>query len=153
MEFVDSRDHLFVRIAEHYPVLVSERPVGLYRGPTPSSGQGSSAQAAQLRRAARHQLQLLRLPRARAAPAARRRAARRRALRRIADTLLWNAARQVPRKEFAFACANILAALRLNPLRAARPGAYRKLLTSLLARREAGRDASSAGAGEGIAEE
>jgi len=144
---------IFVRIAEHYPVLVTARPVGLYRRPTPSSGQGSSAQAAQLRRVARHQLQLLRLPRAQAAPAGRRRAARGRALNRLADTLLWNAAWQVPRKEFGFACANILAALRLNPLRAARPGAYRKLLASLLAERGAGRDEGSASSGEGISGE
>ena len=129
---------IFVRIAEHYPVLVTDRPVGVYRRPTPSSGQGSSAQAAQLRRAARHQLQLLGLPRARAASAARRRAARRRALNRIADALLWSGARQVPRKEFGFACANILAALRLNPLRAARPVAYWKLLAFLLKPREEG---------------
>ena len=122
---------IFVRLAEHYPVLITGRPVGLYRRPTPSSGQGSSAQAEQLRRVARHQLQLLRLPRALSAPASRRRAARRRALDRIADTLLWNAARQFPRREFGFACTNTLAALSLNPLRAVRPGAYKKLLAGL----------------------
>jgi len=122
---------IFVRLAEHYPVLITGRPAGLYRRPTPSSGQGSSAQASQLRRVARHQLQLLRLPRALSASAARRRAARRRALECIADTLLWNAAHQLPRREFGFACANTLAALRLNPLRATRPGAYKKLLAAL----------------------
>jgi Glycosyl transferase family 2 len=122
---------IFVRLAEHYPVLITNRPAGLYRRPTPTSGQGSSAQAAQLRRAAHHQLQLLRLPRARAATAARRRAARRRALQRIADTLLWSAARQLPRREYAVACTNVLTALSLNPLRAARPGAYKKLLAAL----------------------
>lgn len=120
---------IFVRIAELYPVLVMQKVVGLYRQPSPISGQGSSAQSAQLRAAARHQLRLLRLPRAMAATAQRRRAARRRTVNRIADTLLWNAARRLPEKEYGFACANALAALRLNPLRAARPGAYRKLLS------------------------
>ena len=144
---------IFVRLAEHYPVLVSDRPAGLYRRPTPSSGQGSSAQSAQLRRAARHQLQLLRLPRAQAATPARRRAARRRALDRITGTLLRNAARQLPRGEFGFAGANVLTALRLNPLKAAHPGAYRKLLASLLARRGARRDAGVTRAGGGMPEE
>lgn len=124
---------ILVRIAELYPVLVIEDVVGLYRQPSPVSGQGSSAQSAQLRAAARHQLQLLRLPRAMAATAQRRRAARRRAVNRIADTLLSNAARRLPEKEYSFACANALAALRLNPLRAARPAAYRKLLAQWIA--------------------
>jgi glycosyltransferase involved in cell wall biosynthesis len=120
---------IFVRIAELYPVLVMREVVGLYRQPSPVSGQGSSLQSAQLRAAARHQLRLLQLPRAMAATAQRRRAARRRTINRIADTLLWNAARRLPEKEYGFACANAFAALRLNPLRATRPGAYRKLLS------------------------
>jgi hypothetical protein len=126
---------ILVRIAELYPVMILNQPVGLYRQPTPSSSQGSSAQAAQLRRAARHQLQLLRLPRAMAAPARKRREVRRRTINRIADTLLWNAARRLPDREYGFACANVLTALSLNPLRAIRPGACRKLLSGFTARR------------------
>lgn len=122
---------IFVRMAEHYPVLVINHPMGLYRSPTPSSAQGSSAQAAQLRRAARQQLQLLRLPRAMAASPSKRRKIRRRAINRMADTLLWNATRQLPGGEIRAVCANILGALRLNPLRAARPGAYKKLVERL----------------------
>jgi glycosyltransferase involved in cell wall biosynthesis len=124
---------IFVRIAELYPVLVMEDVIGLYRQPSPVSGQGSSVQSAQLRAAARHQLKLLKLPRAMAATAQRRRAARRRTINRIADTLLWRAAGALPEKEYGFACANALVALRLNPLRAARPGAYRKLLRHWIA--------------------
>jgi len=45
---------LFVRVAELYHVLIITQPVGVYRQPTPFSGQGSSARAAQLRRVARH---------------------------------------------------------------------------------------------------
>jgi glycosyltransferase involved in cell wall biosynthesis len=122
---------IFTRIAEVYPALVIEEPMGVYRQPTPSSAQGSSSQAAQLRKASRHQLQLLRLPRAREAAASKRRAIRRRAINRCADTLLWNAALHLPRGEFRAACANILGALRINPLRLARPGAYKKLAERL----------------------
>jgi hypothetical protein len=124
---------IFVRIAELYPVLVIDEPIGLYRQPTPTSAQGSSAQGAQLLRAARHQLRLLQLPRARAATAKHRRSIRRRTLNRIADTLLWSAARRLPEREFGFIFRNTLTALRLNPLRAFRPRAYHKLASHLLA--------------------
>src|SRR5687767_2032203 len=124
---------IFVRIAELYPVLVINEPIGLYRQPTPSSAQGSSAQSAQLLRAARHQLRLLQLPRARAATAKHRQSIRQKTLNRIADTLLWSAARRLPEREFGFVCRNTLTALRLNPLRAVRPRAYRKLASHLLA--------------------
>ena len=122
---------IFTRIAEVYSGLVIEEPMGVYRQPTPSSAQGSSSQAAQLRKASRHQLQLLKLPRARGAAASKRRAIRRRAINRIADTLLWNAALHLSRGEFRVVCANILGAFRLNPLRLARPGAYKKLAERL----------------------
>jgi glycosyltransferase involved in cell wall biosynthesis len=128
---------IFARIAELYPALVMDQAVGLYRYPTPASAQGSSTQAAQLRRVAHHQLQLLKLPRALAAPASKRRLTRRRAVNRIADTLLWNAARSLPSGEFGTACANIMVALRLNPLRAVRPGAYKKLAERLCLKSQA----------------
>jgi glycosyltransferase involved in cell wall biosynthesis len=123
---------IFTRIAEVYPALVIDQPMGVYRQPTPSSAQGSSSQATQLRRASRHQLRLLGLPRAKLAPPSKRRAVRRRAINRIADTLLWNAAQYWPRGEYRAVWANIMVALRLNPLRAARPGAYKKLAQRLL---------------------
>lgn len=121
----------FTRIAEIYPVIVLEEPMGLYRQPTASSGQGSSARAAQLRRVARHQRQLLKLPRVVNAPASKRREARRRALNRIADTLLWSAARHFPSSEYSVVYENIRAALRLKPTRVVRPGAYKKLAKRL----------------------
>jgi glycosyltransferase involved in cell wall biosynthesis len=123
---------ILVRIAELYPVIVIDCPVSVYRKPTPFSGQGSSAQARHLSKAARHQLQLLRLTRARAAPASKLREVRRRTVNRIADTLLWNAAQAVRQGAYSFACANILAALRLSPVRVLRPGGYRKLAATLL---------------------
>ncbi|MEK6334547.1 MAG: glycosyltransferase family A protein [Acidobacteriota bacterium] len=126
---------ILTRIAEICPVLVIEEPMGIYRKPTPSSAQGSSSQSAQLRRAARHQLKLLKLPRAREAGAGRRRATRRRAVNRIADTLLYSAARCFARGEYGAVCDNIVGALRLSPLRAARPGAYKKLAERLFVKR------------------
>jgi glycosyltransferase involved in cell wall biosynthesis len=123
---------IFTRIAEVYPVLVIETPVGIYRQPTPFSGQGSSARAAQLRRAARHQLKLLRLPRATAAPFSKRRAVRKRMINRITENLLWNAAHYLPNGKFGPAYANISVALGLDPLSAVRPGAYKKLAKNMI---------------------
>jgi glycosyltransferase involved in cell wall biosynthesis len=122
---------IFTRIAELYPVIVLGQPMGIYRQPTAASGQGSSARASQLRRAAIHQLGLLKLPRAMVASRAKRRAIRRRGINRIADTLLWNAVKLVPSGQLAPVCANILNAIRLNPLRAARLQAYKKLAVRL----------------------
>lgn len=123
---------IFVRIAELYSVLIINEHIGLYRQPTPSSAQGSSAQGTQLLRAARHQLHLMKLPRAQAATQSQRRAIRKKTLNRIADTLLWSAARRFPEKEFGFVCRNTLTAMRLSPLRALRPRAYQKLASHLL---------------------
>src|SRR5258706_4338337 len=123
---------IFTRIAEIYPVLVTEEPMGIYRQPTPSSDQGSSSQANQLLKAARHQLRLLELPSADAAEPGVRRAIRRRTLNRCADTLLWTATRQLPRGEYGAFFRNVLGALRLNPLRIARPRAYKKLAQRLI---------------------
>jgi len=130
LDGIDDWD-IFTRIAELYPVVVLEQPMGVYRQPTAGSGQGSSARAAQLRRATRHQKQLLKLPRAMSAPAARRGDARRRAINRVADTLLWAAAEQLPRGEYGAVYENIRCALRLKPSRAIRPRAYKKLAERL----------------------
>jgi glycosyltransferase involved in cell wall biosynthesis len=120
---------ILVRISELYPVLIMEEPVGIYRQPTPFSGQGSSAQSHQLREAVRHQLRLFALPRVRSAPRLQRRLVRRRTVNRVADTLLWNAASRLPERAFSYAAGNICTAMRLNPLRALRPGAAWKFLT------------------------
>lgn len=126
---------ILVRIAELYPVVGSSLPVSVYRKPTPFSRQGSSAQARHLYRAARHQLRLLRLPRARVAPTSKLRDVRRRTVNRIADTLLWNAAQALVNGAYVFACTNVLTALRLNPLRVLRPASYRKLVSRFRQRR------------------
>jgi glycosyltransferase involved in cell wall biosynthesis len=118
---------ILVRIAELYPLMVLEDAVGIYRRPTISSGQGSSSQATQLYHALAHQRQLFQLPRVRSATKSQRRRVRRRTVNRVADTLLWNAAGLVHERAFNSAATNILTALRLNPFRALRPRALKKL--------------------------
>jgi len=117
---------ILARIAELFPVVTMEEPVGIYRQPAPSSGQGSSARSAQLYRAVQHQLQLFGLPRVKSAPQSQRKAIRRRTVNRVVDTLLWNAWRRLPERDFGFVAANILTAVRLNPLRVLRPSVFRK---------------------------
>lgn len=137
---------MWARIAESRPFLVDERPVCLYRSPTPGSGQGSSALSRHMSAAVRHQPKLLALPRAQAAPAALRREVRRDTRRRIADTLSWRAAERLPRGDYGYAAANFFAALRISPLWAARPTHFRVLWRGLAAllRERGGRPASPA---------
>ena len=112
---------MWVRIAEVFPVLVDQQPVCIYRCATPASGQGSSALAHHLHAAVKHQNRLLSLPRARAASPLQRRAVRRNTRRRIADTLTWRAAEELPRGAFRFAAQNFFTSVRLSPLWALRP--------------------------------
>lgn len=138
---------MWARLAESRPAVLDDRPVCVYRSPAPDSGQGSSAFGRHMLAAVRHQSRLLSLPRARSAPAALRRSARRNARRRVADTLSWRAAEQLPRGAFRFAAESFLAALRISPLRAARPTHFRVLfrgLVTLLTERS-GRAAPPAG--------
>jgi len=123
---------IFTRIAELYPVEVVEAPVGIYRQPTPFSGQGSSARPAHLHRAVRHQLKLLRLPRATAAPFSKRHAARTRMVNRIAENLLWNAVNYLPNGKFGPAYANLSVAVKLNPLSIVRLDAFKRLVLNLM---------------------
>lgn len=122
---------MFVRIAEIYPFEVTEEPVGLYRKPAPSSGQGSSMQSHQLLRALKHQKKLFRLPRVQSAPVETRRQIRKRAVNRVADTLLMSALREVPNQELRFIFANLLTAFRLNPARVVRQGFAGKWIQSM----------------------
>ncbi|MDX6575488.1 MAG: hypothetical protein QOE96_1441 [Blastocatellia bacterium] len=131
LDGIDDWD-IFTRIAELYPVVVIETPVGIYRQPTPFSGQGSSARAAQLHRVARHQWNLLKLPRATLASSHERRVARQRMTNRIAENLLWQAAHHLPNGKFGVAYSHISVALRLAPLCALRPAAYKKLVRNVI---------------------
>lgn len=122
---------ILVRIAELFSVVTMTEPVGIYRQPEPDSGQGSSAQSQQLARAAQHQLRLFDLPRVKAVPRSQRKAIRRRTVNRVADTLLLNAWRRLPEKEFGFATDNVVTALRLNPFRVLRPAVVRSIAKTI----------------------
>lgn len=121
---------MWVRIAEHRPVIVDPVPVCIYRRATPSSNQGSSALARHLLAAANHQRTLLSLNRAQVAPPSQRRAVRKLTRRRIADTLSWRAAEELPNGALRFAADNFLTALRLSPAWAMRPTHFQVLWRS-----------------------
>ena len=112
---------LWTRIAEQRPVLTDPTPVCIYRNATPSSKQGSSALARHLLAAANHQSKLFSLSRVQTAPPAQRRAVRKMTRRRIAATLSWRAAEELPNGAFRFAVSNFVTALRLSPAWAIRP--------------------------------
>lgn len=122
---------MWVRIAEQHPVLIDTAPVCIYRQPTHSSRQGSSSLAKHMRRACNHQPKLLALPRARTAPASQRQSIRKITKRRIADTLSWRAAEELPDGAFRFAAENVLMALRISPAWAIRPTHLRVFWRSL----------------------
>jgi hypothetical protein len=123
---------MWTRVAEVRPVLVDPRPVCIYRVAAPGSRQGSSALGRHMYAAVKHQRRLFSLPRAQDAPATQRRAVRRRTRRRVADTLSWRAAEELPHGAFRFAASNFLMALRLSPLWAARPTHLRVVCRSAL---------------------
>jgi hypothetical protein len=129
---------LFVRIAELYPVLVLPQPVGIYRKPTPSSGQLSSAQAQHLCRAARHLSCLLNLPRVRSLAPKDRDALRSRTLKRIADTLLWQARAATTEGSYKFAVNNVMSSLWIAPKRTLTHITYRNLRPMLFNQSKAG---------------
>jgi|SRR5215831_4136819 len=123
---------IFTRIAEIYPVITMPEPVGIYRQPTPSSAQGSSARASQLRLAARHQLRLFRLARAAALTAKQRQLIRRHTIDRICETLIWSVVNEhLPAGRMGTALGNVRAALRLDPIFALRPGLRQKAAQKL----------------------
>ena len=126
---------MWVRLAELYPVVSVEEPVGIYRHPTPASGQGSSDMIRDMMLALRHQGELLKLPRAAAAAPRERRAARRALRRRLADVLFYRAALWGPRGHYRYAARHALAGLRINPARSLRPFVYRQLYVAIRDRR------------------
>ena len=124
---------LWVRIAELYPVVFVDGPVSRYRLPHSASDQLTTNLAAELFVAtARHQLELFRLPRAASAPADQRRLARGRLLDLCSDKLLLGAREALSDGSRKRAHKRILAALRLNPFRAARPLTFKLILESWL---------------------
>jgi glycosyltransferase involved in cell wall biosynthesis len=121
---------LWVRLAELFPAAIVSRPVGVYTLPRLVSEENVSHYAPDFMRAARHQLQLFRLPRVQAAPARKRREVRRRTLNRLADVLFHQAATQLKGGAYRFTGKNVLAGLRLSARRIVRPYIYKELFGS-----------------------
>jgi len=121
---------MWTRIAEVRPVLLDPEPVCIYRVALPGSGQGSSILGRQMHAAVKHQERLFSLPRVQTATSAQRRLVRQNTRRRVADTLSWRAAHELPRGAFLFAASNFSIALRLSPFWAARPTHLRVLWRS-----------------------
>lgn len=108
---------LWVRIAEKYAVIASERPVAIWRQGTPSSGQFTSHEE-RLQRHAQRLLRekWLRLPRALAAGAADRRKLARAFAARASQQLVWAAASQLKAGEILGSARIALAGARMHPL-------------------------------------
>ncbi len=126
---------IFTRLAEIYPVITTQVPVGIYRQPTPASAQGSSARAAQLRRAVRHHDKLMRLARPAALSVKEQRGIRRRTIHRVCETLVGLAVNQhLPSGRVRTALENVGAALIIDPMFAVRAGIRHKAAKKLRAR-------------------
>lgn len=124
---------LWVRLAEHYPVLALEQPVLIWRQSTPASGQGSSNAARMVKLATRQfRGRWLRLPRAVKSSVKQRRESSRRFSNNMTRHLIWEAARSTTSGQLLRAQANLLAALRHHPAALARvlssPASFRFLL-------------------------
>jgi hypothetical protein len=107
---------LWVRMAELYPVAAVERPVIIWRQSTADSGQGSSRSADLIA----HAVRLLRrswlaLPRARSAPAERRRLSWRRFSDNLSEHVMWETTVALIRGDWGLARKGLAVALSLHP--------------------------------------
>jgi glycosyltransferase involved in cell wall biosynthesis len=108
---------LWVRIAERYAVIASDNPVAIWRQSTPASGQLTSHEE-KLHRLARrlHRDKWLRLPRALAASATRRRQAAREFAAQASQQLLWSAGSRLQAGQVVASARVALAGAWLYPL-------------------------------------
>lgn len=125
---------LWVRIAELYRIIALQKPVMIWRRPTPVSGQGSSrASDVALQSARQFRRGWMKLPRAAAAPPQAGREAWRQFSRNLAAHLVWEALRSLRYGDVAQATRNTFTALRLCPLSAVRLARGRNALHLLRA--------------------
>jgi glycosyltransferase involved in cell wall biosynthesis len=112
---------LWVRIAELYPVLATEEPVAVWRKPTSSSRQFTSA-GYKLHREAFRLLKnkWLRLPRALAATNEQRRSARRAFVQRSSQQLIWEATDRFTGSGIVSGLSAALAGVSIHPLAVSR---------------------------------
>lgn len=125
---------LWIRIAELYPVIALEKPVMIWRRPTPDSGQGSSQAADMVERCIRQFRHCwLKLPHAANASTGMRRMAWRRLSANMAAHLVWETIRSLRRGDVTQATRNIFTVSRLCPLAAVRLARRRNVLYLLRA--------------------
>jgi hypothetical protein len=123
---------LWVRIAEFYRIIALQKPVMIWRRPTPTSGQGSSrASDVALQSVRQFRRGWMKLPRAATAPSRARREAWRQFSENVAAHLAWEALRSLRRGDVAQATRNTFTLLRLCPLSAVRLARGRKVLPLL----------------------
>lgn len=107
---------MWIRLAEHFPIIAAEAPIYRWRQSSPGSGQGSSSGARMVRMAVRQfRERWMRLERAAHAPRSRRRAAWRDFSGGMARHLVWEAARAQAEGRTRQAAENVLTGLRLLP--------------------------------------
>ncbi|HEX8845573.1 MAG TPA: glycosyltransferase family A protein [Pyrinomonadaceae bacterium] len=134
---VDDWD-LWIRIAELYKVAAVEKPVAVWRRPTPTSGQGSSRTVDLIALSTRLlRRRWLKLPRAAGASRHRRRAVWRAFSKNVSEHLVWEATTALADREVRRAASSALTAMRLHPAgplgvarRWARVSTLKTLLTS-----------------------
>jgi hypothetical protein len=130
-----SRDwDMWLRVSEKSTVTAVNEPVAVYRKWNLSENQISANVARLYSAAAAVQTQALRLGRARTAPSAKRKQIRRQYLNLISDSLLYEAVAALARDNTRSACANVSAALRLQPLRVLRREHLRGLIFGALSK-------------------
>ena len=107
---------LWIRLAEHFPVIAAERPVYRWRRSSPGSGQGSSSGARMVRMSVRQfRTRWMMLERAAGAPRSLRREAWRAFSGGMARHLVWEAVRAQAEGRTRQAAENLYAAVRLLP--------------------------------------
>jgi hypothetical protein len=125
---------LWIRIASLYPVVALEKPLLIWRKPTPLSGQGTSRADEMVSMSTRYARQKwFKLPRATQASEKCRREARRLFSKNMARHLTFETARAAMSGHFLRAQKNALAALRLHPWASARVMVSSSTLRFLLA--------------------
>ncbi len=121
---------LWLRLAEQHAVVALDRPVAIYRLASGGSGQMSSDQTRMSALSELVREKALRLPRVLAAPGRERAAFKRYWRNYRSDKLIWTAWYSLERGHARSALRDLVEALRVHPLRAARPWTLELLVSS-----------------------
>lgn len=127
---------LWVRLAERFPVEAVPEPLAVYRGRSESSGQKTSDRAHHDRYFKQMYAELLRSPRALAAPRRKRRRTQKRGMSVLYNSIVSDAAGALINGDRAAARAYLLAALRFRPFHIKAHGSLLWLFVSSVLQRE-----------------